>query len=57
MPISIIINNIPIRDKTKAVFVLGKNHFRKCFSIFTGVWLRMENAFSRNAFQLSCVGV
>ena len=35
---------------------MGENHFRKCFSVFTGVWLRMENAFSGNAFQLSCVG-
>ena len=38
----------------KAVFVLGENHFRKCFSVFTGVWLRTENAFSGNAFQLAC---
>ena len=29
---------------------LGEKHFRKCFSVFTGVWLRTENAFFENAF-------
>ena len=43
--------------KIEAVFVLCEKHFRKCFSIFTGIWLRTENAFSGNAFQLACVGV
>ena len=37
------------------MFVLGENHFWKCFSVFTGVWLRMENVFFGNAFQLACV--
>ena len=35
------------------MFVLGENHFRKCFSVNAGVWLRMENKFSGNAFQLT----
>ena len=40
------------------MFVLGENHFRKCFSVNAGVWLRMENKFSGNAFQLTvCWGV
>ena len=34
-------------------FVLSSNHFRKWFSINAGVWLRMENKFSRNYFQLT----
>ena len=38
---------------TKAVFVLGENHFWKYFFVFTGVWLCMENAFSGNGFQLT----
>ena len=37
----------------QAVFVLGENHFRKYFSVFIGVWLRMENAFFGNGFQLT----
>ena len=44
---------VKIEFSTKAVFVLGEKHFRKCFSVFTGVWLRTENAFSGNAFQLA----
>jgi len=44
--------------ETKAVFVLGENHFRKCFFVNAGVWLRMENKFFENAFQLTmCWGV
>ena len=39
--------------KKLAVFVLASNHFRKCFSVNAGVWLRMENKFSRNYFQLT----
>ena len=39
--------------KKLAVFVLASNHFRKCFSVNTGVWLRMENKFSGNYFQLT----
>ena len=35
------------------MFVLASNHFRKCFSVNAGVWLRMENKFSENAFQLT----
>ena len=38
---------------SKAMFVLTSNHFRKCFSVNVGVWLRMENKFSGNAFQLT----
>ena len=34
------------------MFVLTSNHFRKCFSVNTGVWLRMENKFSKKYFQL-----
>ena len=34
------------------MFVLASNHFQKCFSVNVGVWLRMKNKFSRNAFQL-----
>ena len=30
----------------QAVFVLGEKHFRKCFSVFTGIQLRTKNAFS-----------
>ena len=37
--------------KKLVVFVLASNHFRKCFSINAGVWLRMKNKFSRNYFQ------
>ena len=33
------------------VFVLASNHFWKCFSINSGVWLCMKNKFSRNYFQ------
>ena len=40
-------------DETKAVFVLGENHFRKYFSVNVGVWLYMENSISGNAFQLT----
>ena len=39
--------------KIKAVFVLASNRFRKCFSVNAGVWLRMENKFSGNYFQLT----
>ena len=40
------------------MFVLASNHFRKYFSVNAGVWLRMENKFSGNAFQLTvCWGV
>ena len=35
------------------MFVLASNHFWKCFSINAGVWLRMENKVSGNAFQLT----
>ena len=35
------------------MFVLASNHFRKCFSVNVGVWLRMENKFSENGFQLT----
>ena len=41
----------------KAVFVLGENHFRKYFSVNTGIWLCMENKFFENAFNWPCVGV
>ena len=34
------------------MFVLASNYFRKCFSVNAGVWLRMENKFSRKYFQL-----
>ena len=34
------------------MFVLASNHFRKCFSVNVGVWLRMENKFFGNYFQL-----
>ena len=37
----------------KAVFVLVSNHFQKCFSVNAGVWLCMENKFSRKYFQLT----
>ena len=40
-------------DCIKAVFVLISNHFRKCFFVNAGVWLRMENKFSRKYFQLT----
>ena len=40
---------------TKAAFELGENGFRKCFSVNAGVWLRMENTFSGNAFQFDRV--
>ena len=39
--------------KTKAVFVMASNHYWKCFSVNAGVWLRMENKFSRKYFQLT----
>ena len=35
------------------MFVLASNHFRKCFSVNAGVWLRMENKFSGNYIQLT----
>ena len=35
------------------MFVFASNHFRKCFSVNTGVWLRMKNKFSRKYFQLT----
>ena len=35
------------------MFVLASNHFRKCFFVNVGVWLRMENKFSGNTFQLT----
>ena len=38
---------------TKAVFVLTSNHFRKCFSVNEGVWLHMENKFSRSYLKLT----
>ena len=34
------------------MFVLASKHFQKCFSVNVSVWLRMENKFSENAFQL-----
>ena len=37
--------------KKLVVFVLASNHFWKCFSINAGVWLCMENKFSKNYFQ------
>ena len=37
----------------KVVFVLASNHFWKCFSVNAGVWLCMENKFSRKYFQLT----
>ena len=35
------------------MFVLASNHFQKCFSVNASVWLRMENNFSGNYFQLT----
>ena len=35
------------------MFVLPSNHFRKCFSVNAGVWLRMENKIFGNYFQLT----
>ena len=35
------------------MFVLASNHFRKWFSVNVGVWLRMENKFFGNYFQLT----
>ena len=35
------------------MFVLASNHFRKCFFVNAGVWLRMENKFSGKYFQLT----
>ena len=32
---------------------MASNHFRKCFSVNAGVWLRMENKFSGSYFQLT----
>ena len=32
---------------------MASNHFRKCFSVNAGVWLRMENKFSGNYIQLT----
>ena len=47
-----------IATKINAVFLLASNHFQKCFSINAGVWLRMENKFPGNAFQLTvCWGI
>ena len=40
-------------DETKAMFVLGENHFRKYFSVNVGVWLYMENSIFGNVFQLT----
>ena len=37
----------------KAVFVSTSNHFRKCFSVNAGVWLRKENIFSGNYLKLT----
>ena len=45
------------RRETKAVFVLASNYFQKCFSINAGVWLRMENKFSRKYFQLTVMAL
>ena len=42
-----------LSNVTQAMFVLASNHFRKCFSVNAGVWLRMENEFSRKEFQLT----
>ena len=42
-----------IRIQIEDVFVLVSNLFQKCFSINVGVWLRMENKFSGNYFQLT----
>ena len=39
--------------KKLAVFVLASNHFRKYFSVNTGVWLRMENKFSGSYLKLT----
>ena len=39
--------------KPLAMFVLASNHFQKCFFVNAGVWLRIENKFSRNYFQLT----
>ena len=39
----------------KAAFELGENDFWKCFFVNAGVWLRMENTFSGNAFQFDHV--
>ena len=45
-------------SSTKAMFVLGENHFQKCFSVNVGVWLRIENKFFGNGFQWTvCWGV
>ena len=35
------------------MFVLASNHFRRCFTVNVGVWLRMKNSFSRKYFQLT----
>ena len=45
--------NFWIKFEPKAVFVLVSNHFRKCFSINAGVWLRIKNKFSGKYFQLT----
>ena len=42
-----------LSNVTQAVFVLASNHFWKCFSINAGVWLCIENEFSRKKFQLT----
>ena len=42
-----------LESKTKAVFVLGENHFRKCFSVNAGVWLVLKIEFSGNHFHLT----
>ena len=50
---SVLINAFFFFISIKAVFVLASNHFRKCFSVNAGVWLRMENKFFRKYFQLT----
>ena len=50
---SVLINAFFFFISIKAVFVLASNHFQKCFSVNAGVWLRMENKFSRKYFQLT----
>ena len=50
---SVLINAFFFFISIKVVFVLASNHFRKCFSVNAGVWLRMENKFFRKYFQLT----
>ena len=38
---------------SQVVFVLASNHFQKCFSVNAGVWLCMENKFSRSYLKLT----